>query len=68
MGHHGSDSSSGPEFLDAVRAETAVISVGKNNSYGHPTRQVLVRLQSRGMEVFRTDQNGTVEIRVNSDS
>ena len=68
VGHHGSDSSSGPEFLDAVRAETAVISVGKNNSYGHPTRQVLVRLQSRGMEVFRTDQNGTVEIRVNSDS
>ena len=55
-----------PAFLDAVRAEQAVISVGRNNSYGHPSRQVLARLQSRGMEIYRTDRNGTVEVRVNA--
>lgn len=65
VGHHGSDTATDPGFLEAVRAEQAIISVGKYNSYGHPTRQVLVRLQSRGMEIYRTDQNGTVEIRVN---
>ena len=66
VGHHGSDSATGVEFLDTIRAEQAVISVGKNNSYGHPARSVLARLQSRGMEVYRTDRNGTVEIRVNA--
>ena len=66
VGHHGSDTSTDPVFLDAVRAEQAVISVGRNNSYGHPSRQVLARLQSRGMEIYRTDRNGTVEVRVNA--
>lgn len=66
VGHHGSDTSTDPAFLDAVRAEQAVISVGRNNSYGHPSRQVLARLQSRGMEIYRTDRNGTVEVRVNA--
>ena len=66
VGHHGSDTSTDPAFLDAVRAERAVISVGRNNSYGHPARQVLARLQSRGMEIYRTDRNGTVEVRVNA--
>ena len=66
VGHHGSDTSTDPAFLDAVRAEQAVISVGRNNSYGHPSRQVLARLQSRGMKIYRTDRNGTVEVRVNA--
>ena len=66
VGHHGSDTATDTAFLDAIRAEQAVISVGRNNSYGHPTRQVLARLQSREMEIYRTDLNGTVEVRVNT--
>jgi competence protein ComEC len=65
VGHHGSDTATAADFLDAIRAEQAVISVGRNNSYGHPSRQVLARLQSRGMEIYRTDRNGTIEVRVN---
>ena len=64
VGHHGSQSSSDEAFLRAVQAEDAIISVGYN-SYGHPTREVLARLQVNGYRVYRTDQNGTVEIRVN---
>ena len=65
VGHHGSDTATGADFLDAIRAEQAVISVGRNNSYGHPNQLVLARLQSRGMEIYRTDRNGTIEVRVN---
>jgi len=59
VGHHGSDSSSGENFLKAVDAEKAIISVGKN-SYGHPSQRVLKRLQRAGMEVLRTDQKGDI--------
>ena len=62
VGHHGSASATDGTFLDAIQAERAVISVGRNNSYGHPTREVLLRLQSRNMEIYRTDWNGTVEV------
>ena len=67
VGHHGSRNASSPEFLSALRAEDAVISVGKNNSFGHPTREVLARLQSCGMEIYRTDMNGTVEVWVQAE-
>ncbi len=59
-GHHGSRSSSGEKFLDAVRPREAVISAGKNNSYGHPHREVLERLRARGIKIFRTDEFGTI--------
>ena len=65
VGHHGSQTSTDDVFLDAIRVEDAVISVGRNNSYGHPTREVLARLQKHGCRIWRTDQNGTVELRVN---
>ena len=45
-------------------AAATVISVGSNNSYGHPNREVLARLQAHGCNIWRTDRNGTVEIRV----
>ncbi len=64
VGHHGSRSASDESFLHSIRAETAIISVGYN-SYGHPTREVLARLQACGYETYRTDRNGTVEIWVN---
>ncbi len=60
VGHHGSATSSGRAFLDQVRPETAVISVGAKNPYGHPTKVVLSRLEAIGAEIYRTDLNGTV--------
>ncbi|MBI4090264.1 MAG: MBL fold metallo-hydrolase [Candidatus Kerfeldbacteria bacterium] len=62
--HHGSISSSSQEFLDALKPETAVISVGRNNRYGHPHPVVLRRLERRGIEVRRTDVDGDVVLTV----
>ena len=63
VGHHGSKGSSCEEYLAAVAGETAIISVGKN-SYGLPAPEVLERLGSFGYTVFRTDKDGSVEIRI----
>lgn len=60
VGHHGSNSSTCVNFLDAVNPEYAVISVGKGNSYGHPSSSTMSRLQAKGIKIFRTDENGTV--------
>ena len=60
IGHHGSKSSTTDAFLQKVAPSYAVISVGKNNSYGHPTDDVLVRLDNADVEVYRTDIVGTV--------
>ncbi|MBQ5428188.1 MAG: MBL fold metallo-hydrolase, partial [Oscillospiraceae bacterium] len=62
VGHHGSKTSSDRTFLSAIQAEDAIISVGKNNSYGHPTRETLASLQICGYGIYRTDLNGTVEV------
>lgn len=58
VAHHGSDTSSGEDFLAAVKPRRAVISVGKDNDFGHPSRRILKRLQRIGAEIFRTDENG----------
>lgn len=60
VGHHGSRTSTSAEFLAAVAPAAAVISVGENNSYGHPNQETLARLKAAGAEIFRTDQNGTI--------
>lgn len=60
VGHHGSNTSSREKFLKAVSPKYAVISCGKDNSYGHPDRDTLKRLEDAGAKVFRTDENGTV--------
>ena len=60
VAHHGSTTSSSEEFLRAVNCEYAVISSGAGNSYGHPTAELLERLTARGMEIYRTDELGTV--------
>jgi len=60
VGHHGSRTSTGDNFLNKVNPKFAVISVGKGNSYGHPTQEVMDRLQTRSIPVYRTDENGTV--------
>jgi beta-lactamase superfamily II metal-dependent hydrolase len=62
VGHHGSKHSTSQEFLDEVTPEFAVIQVGKNN-YGHPAPEILDRLTKSGAQIFRTDQNGTIEFK-----
>ncbi len=59
VSHHGSKNSSSPGWLSLIAPKIAVISVGKN-SYGHPHQEVLSALSSSKVEVFRTDQDGTV--------
>ena len=59
VGHHGSNTSTGADFLAIVAPEEAVISVGAN-PWGHPTPDTLARLAAAGANVYRTDQDGTV--------
>ena len=63
VGHHGSKYSSGDTLLSALGADTAIISVGYN-SYGHPTPQTLSRLAANGYSVYRTDEEGRIEMHV----
>ncbi len=58
VGHHGSKYSTSPEFLSAVDPQVAVISVGEGNTFGHPSDELLARLN--GVEVYRTDECGTI--------
>lgn len=62
-GHHGSATSTTQALLDAVKPEYALISVGEGNLYGHPAQETLERLEAAGAEVYRTDWDGTIEIR-----
>ena len=60
VGHHGSSTSTSPDFLAAVSPQYGVIECGTDNSYGHPHAETLARLREAGCTVYRTDQNGTV--------
>ena len=61
--HHGSDTSTSQAFLDAVSPRAALISCGKDNSYGHPHEEVLSRLKTAGIPVFITAECGAITIR-----
>ena len=61
-GHHGSDTSSSIEFLQAVKPEIVVIQVGIDNDFGHPSRRVIKRLERTGAQVLRNDLDGTVKL------
>jgi competence protein ComEC len=63
VGHHGSSTSSSDEFLSAVSPTTAIISVGADNPYGHPSADVLAALARVGARVVRTDKLGTIIVR-----
>ena len=62
VGHHGSKTSSSKEFVNEINPRYSVISVGKNNSYGHPNKEVLNSLQSS--IIYRTDQDGSVMFKI----
>ncbi len=66
VGHHGSKTSTCEDFLDAVRPAFAVIQVGENNMYGHPTPEVLKRLKRRGIPVWRNDRQGAIGMEVSA--
>lgn len=61
VSHHGSKYATSSEFLDAVSPEEAVISVGKNNAYGHPAPEIMERLLKRGIKIRRTDVMGDIK-------
>jgi competence protein ComEC len=63
VGHHGSAASTSSEFLNVVRPQIAVISVGSGNSYGHPDTEVMERLIEMVGEqnIYRTDKHGSIE-------
>lgn len=65
VGHHGSKSSTTQELLETTKPELTVISVGKQNRYGHPDQETLERLDAMGAEIYRTDLQGTVVVRSN---
>ena len=62
VGHHGSRTSSGIEFIDEINPKYSIISVGKNNRYGHPNKEVLENLNDS--KIYRTDQNGSITFKI----
>ena len=62
VGHHGSKTSSDKGFIDEINPRYSVISVGKNNRYGHPNKEVLDNLKDS--KIYRTDQDGSIMFKV----
>ena len=65
VGHHGSRTSSSEEFIDEVNPKYSIISVGKNNRYGHPNKEVLNNLKNS--KIYRTDQEGSIIFKIQND-
>ena len=68
VSHHGSINSTSEKVLDALTPEVALISAGLDNPYRHPHPSVINKMQQRGLEIFRSDIEGAVEIKVFKDS
>jgi beta-lactamase superfamily II metal-dependent hydrolase len=67
-GHHGSDTSSSDEWLKVVTPKYALISVGKNNVYKHPSLRTVARLERAGARVLRTDEMGNIKLEMKKDA
>ena len=65
VGHHGSKTSSSKLFINEVNPKCSIISVGKNNRYGHPNDSVLENLDDS--KIYRTDQDGSIKFKINND-
>ena len=66
-GHHGSDTSSSPEFLQAVRPAYGIFCVGVDNSFGHPKPKIVERYRNLGIKTFRTDEDGAIVFHTDGD-
>lgn len=64
VAHHGSKNSSCNEFLECVRPEVSVIQAGRNNIYGHPTKEAMDRIRQAGSRLYRNDTQGAVMLRI----
>jgi len=62
VGHHGSKTSSGEKFIDEINSKYSIISVGKNNRYGHPNKEVLNNLEDS--TIYRTDRDGSIMFKI----
>ena len=62
MGHHGSKTSSSKEFINEINPKYSIISVGKNNRYGHPNKEVLSVLNNS--KIYRTDEDGSIMFKI----
>ena len=62
VAHHGSDTSSSEKFVNETAPEVAIISVGKDNSYGHPSNEIIKRYEKVGSKIYRTDEVGNIFI------
>ena len=65
VGHHGSKTSSDKKFIDEIKPKYSIISVGKNNRYGHPNKEVLNNLDNS--KIYRTDQDGSIMFKIKND-
>lgn len=61
-GHHGSKTSTTEAFLQNVNPDIAIISVGENNKFGHPSNETISKLNDNEVKIYRTDRNGTVQV------
>lgn len=69
IGHHGSETSSSPEFINCVKCEYAVISCNYyGNTFGHPRQVAIDRMIAKNMTIYRTDLNGTIVLSIDKDS
>ena len=62
VGHHGSKTSSSKEFINEINPKYSIVSVGKNNRYGHPNKEVLNNLEES--KIYRTDQDGSIMFKI----
>ncbi|HWQ18931.1 MAG TPA: MBL fold metallo-hydrolase [Methanotrichaceae archaeon] len=62
VGHHGSKSATGGSFLKRVDPKVSIISAGLGNPYGHPAPEIIKRLQKSGIQIYRTDLQGTIDV------
>jgi len=62
VAHHGGNHSSSEAFLESLKPKTAIISVGTGNSYGHPGDETMARLKDFGVDIYRTDLSGTLQL------
>ena len=62
VGHHGSRTSSSPALLESWRPQIALVSAGRGNTFGHPTPEVIERLESIGARIYRTDRDGEITL------